>query len=71
METAKKGTNFLIIAVLLVLGAIFTLLPLELADDKCFFGYSAACPFTPISTIALLAAAWYVFMIRKARLKIK
>jgi hypothetical protein len=71
METVKKGTNLMIIAVILILGAIFTLLPIELADDKCYFGYSAVCPFTPISSIVLFAAAWYIFMIRKNKLKTK
>ena len=71
METVKKGTNLMIIAVILILGAIFTLLPIELADDKCYFGYFAVCPFTPISSIAMLAAAWYILMIRKNKLKTK
>jgi hypothetical protein len=71
MESNKKGTNLLIIAVILILGAIFTLLPIELADDKCFFGYSATCPFTPISTVVMLAIGIYMLMIRKTRLKLK
>jgi hypothetical protein len=61
----NKGTFLLVLSILLVLGAIFTLLPVHLADDKCLFGYDAACPFTPISSILLIAGALFVNLVRK------
>jgi len=65
IKKQNKGTFLLVLVILLVLGAVFTLLPVHLADDKCIFGYSAACPFAPISSIVLLAAALYVNLLRK------
>lgn len=71
METSKKGTGSKIILILLILGAVITLLPIELADDKCYFGYFAVCPFTPISTIIILGIAVYMFIARKNQLTTK
>ena len=61
----NKGAVLLMLSILLVLGAIFTLLPIHMADDKCFFGYYAVCPFTPISSILLIAVALYINLVRK------
>jgi len=67
----KKGTFLIILSILFIAGAIFTLLPLHLADDKCFLGYSASCPFTPISSLILLAVGFYLIIIRKKQLTTK
>jgi hypothetical protein len=71
MGTSKRSTNSMVIMIILILGAIFALLPIELADDKCFLGYFAVCPFTPISSIIMLAIAVYMFIIRKNQLTAK
>ena len=65
---SKKGVIHIVLALLFTGGAIFTLLPLVLADDKCFFGYYAVCPFSPISSIVLLAIAGYFFILRKKQI---
>ena len=67
----KKGTLLMVLSILFIAGGIFTLLPLDLADDKCILGYSASCPFTPISTVVMIAVAIYMLLIRKKQLTIK
>lgn len=67
----QKGTFLIILSILFIAGAIFTLLPLHLADDKCFLGYSASCPFTPISSLILLAVGFYLIIMRKKQLTTK
>lgn len=67
----KKGTLLMVLSILFILGGIFTLLPLHLADDKCILGYSASCPFTPISSLLMIATAVIMLLIRKKQLTIK
>lgn len=61
----NKGKRLLTWALVFVVLAIITLLPLGTADDKCFFGYIAVCPFTPWSSLILLVIAFYLLMMRK------
>ena len=61
----KKGKRLIYWSIIFVIGAIITALPLKLADDNCFFGYLAICPFTPFSTLIMLAIASYFLMMRK------
>ncbi len=64
-KKSSKDSKLLIIAWILIIGAVITLLPLDLADDKCFFGYTAVCPFSPISSLLIIFTAIYLFFLRK------
>lgn len=61
----NKGKKLLIWAAVLSVLAIIAALPLGTADDKCMFGYIAVCPFVPVSSLILLAVAFYLLMMRK------
>ncbi len=68
METdknQKKRKMLLVWIIIIVAGAVITLLPIPLADDKCLFGYYAVCPFVPFSSLIMLVVAFYLLMLRK------
>lgn len=50
---------------ILVIAAVKTLIPNAQASKPCLLGYKAACSFTPISTIILVAIAISIFLITK------
>lgn len=50
--------------VLLVLGALVTLLPFSSTNIKSDLGYNSLCPFAPWSTLTLLVGAGLVWIIR-------
>jgi hypothetical protein len=52
-----------IIALVLVLGALVTIIPYRAAMKKSWLGYRAVCPFSPVSTGALLLVAGIVWLI--------
>jgi len=64
-KNQNKGKRLFIWAIVFVVLAIITLLPLGTADDKCMLGYIAVCPFSPVSSLILLVVAFYLLMIRK------
>lgn len=52
-----------IIALLMVIAAIITCLPRPSAMKKSWLGYRAVCPFSPVSSGALLITAGIVWLI--------
>jgi hypothetical protein len=64
-KNQKKRNRLLFWIIVIIAGAVFSLLPISLADDKCLFGYYAVCPFAPFSSLIMLVIAFYLLMIRK------
>ena len=64
MKRKKKPGYYtlLALAILMVLGAVLTIMPVSYAYKECMLGYKAHCTLTPISTIlcAITAAITYV-----------
>jgi hypothetical protein len=61
----QRLLNLLLAAdVLLVLGAVVTLLPFSSNNIKSDLGYNSLCPFAPWSTLTLLVGAGLVWIIR-------
>lgn len=64
MKRKKKPGYYtlLALAILMVLGAVLTIMPISYAYKECMLGYKAHCTLTPISTIlcAIMAAITYV-----------
>ncbi|MGD6851075.1 MAG: hypothetical protein ACQCN6_03340 [Candidatus Bathyarchaeia archaeon] len=54
-----------VIIIILIIAAVKTAVPSEEASKPCLVGYKAACSFTPISTVILVAAAIAVFFFTK------
>lgn len=54
-----------VVLFILVIAAVKTLIPNEQASKPCLLGYKAACSFTPISTIILIAITIGIFLITK------
>ena len=57
----------LIIAILLVIAAVLTLVPGPQRHKPCKLGYKAICTFTPISTIILLVAGGFLYLVANIR----
>ena len=68
MKRKKKPGYYtlLALAILMVLGAVLTIMPISYAYKECMLGYKAHCTLTPISTIAcvIIAVITYVVMNR-------
>ena len=68
MKRKKKPGYYtlLALAILMVLGAVLTIMPVSYAYKECMLGYKAHCTLTPISTILciIMAAIIYVVMNR-------
>jgi hypothetical protein len=68
MKRKKKPGYYtlLALAILMVLGAVLTIMPISYAYKECMLGYKAHCTLTPISTILciIMAAIIYVVMNR-------
>jgi len=66
MERKKKPGYYTLLSlvILMVLGAVLTIMPVSYAYKECMLGYEAHCTLTPISTIACvnIAAITYVVM---------
>jgi hypothetical protein len=64
MKRKKKPGYYTLVAltVLMVLGAVLTIVPISYAYKECLLGYRAHCTLTPVSTILciILAAITYV-----------
>jgi len=63
MTKDQVSNSLLILTLLLVLTALLTLIPFSAAKMNDL-GYHSMCPFAPWSTLALLAAAGVVWIIR-------
>ncbi len=61
MKRKFKIKKSIITTNVLVLLAITTLIPGGPSENNNLLGYLSICPFSPISTIMLLAAAIFVF----------
>jgi hypothetical protein len=57
--------TIIVIIVILSIAAVKTAIPNAKVSKPCLLGYKAACPFTPISTIILVAAAVGTFFVAK------
>ncbi|PVX23620.1 MAG: hypothetical protein CW716_11755 [Candidatus Bathyarchaeum sp.] len=60
-----KTVVVVVVIFLLVVSAIKTVIPNSDVSKVCRLGYKAACSFTPISTVILIAAAVIVFVAAK------
>jgi hypothetical protein len=65
MKKKKKPGYYtmLTLAILFVLGAVLTILPVSYAYKDCLLGYKAHCTFTPISTVACIIIAVLIYMV--------
>jgi hypothetical protein len=63
MKRKKKPGYYTLLAtaVILVLGAVLTILPMSYAYRACLLGYKAHCTTTPISTILCAVAGAITF----------
>jgi hypothetical protein len=59
------------LTVLLILGAVSTLIPNPSGTKYCMLGYMAVCSATPMSTFILLLAAGAVHVINASKFKPK
>ena len=68
MKRKKKPGYYtlLALAILMVLGAVLTIMPVSYAYKECMLGYKAHCTLTPVSTIlcVIIAAITCVMMNR-------
>ena len=59
MNRKKKPGYYtlLALAILMILGAVLTIMPISYTYKECMLGYKAHCTLTPISTIACVIIA--------------
>ncbi len=57
-----------VIIIILSIAAVKTAIPNADVSKPCLLGYKAACSFTPISTIILIAAAIILFFVTRGTL---
>ena len=65
MKRKKKPGYYtlLVLTILLVLGAVLTIMPISYAYRDCILGYKAHCTLTPISTILCVIGAVITYMV--------
>lgn len=63
MKRKKKPGYYtlLALAILMILGAVLTIMPVSYAYKECMIGYKAHCTLTPISTILCIISAVIAF----------
>ena len=68
MKKRKKPGYYTLLAltILLVLGAVLTILPISYAYRECLLGYKAHCTLTPISTILCIIGAVITYMVGRS-----
>ena len=68
MKRKKKPGYYtlLALAILMVLGAVLTIMPVSYAYKECMLGYKAHCTLTPISTILCVIAAVITYMVTQS-----
>ncbi len=49
--------TLLALAILMLLGAVLTIMPVSYSYKECMLGYKAHCTLTPVSTILCIIAA--------------
>lgn len=64
MSPKTRNTGLLVVMLILIGLAVWTVLPLS-APKANDLGYVSACPFAPWSTLALLVVAGVVWAIRQ------
>jgi hypothetical protein len=64
MKRKKKPGYYtlLALAILMVLGAVLTMMPISYAYKECMLGYKAHCTLTPVSTILCVIFAAITWM---------
>jgi hypothetical protein len=67
MKRKKKPGYYtlLTLAILMVLGAVLTIVPISYAYKECMLGYKAHCTLTPVSTILCVIAAAVTYVAGK------
>ena len=65
MKRKKKPGYYTLLAmvILMVLGAMLTIIPISYAYKECMLGYKAHCTLTPISTILCVIAAVITYVV--------
>ena len=65
MKKKKKPGYYtlLSLAILFVLGAVLTIMPISYAYRECMLGYKAHCTLTPVSTILCVIFAVVAFVV--------
>jgi hypothetical protein len=58
--------TLLTLAILMVLGAVLTIMPMSYAYKECMLGYKAHCTFTPVSTILCIVIAVVTYVMGKS-----
>ena len=64
MPNQKLLNILLAVTLLLVAGALVTLLPFSSNNIKSDLGYNTVCPFAPWSTLTLLVGAGLAWIVR-------
>ena len=67
IKMKKKPGYYTLLAltILLVLGAVLTIVPISYAYRECMLGYKAHCTLTPISTILCVIMAVITYVVGK------
>jgi hypothetical protein len=65
MKRKKKPGYYtlLALAILMVLGAVLTIMPMSYAYKECMLGYKAHCTLTPVSTILCIISATITYVV--------
>lgn len=65
MKRKKKPGYYtlLTLAILMLLGAVLTIMPVSYSYKECMLGYKAHCPLTPVSTVLCIIAAAVIYMV--------
>ncbi len=65
MKRKKKPGYYtlLSLAILMILGAVLTIMPVSYSYKECMLGYKAHCTLTPVSTILCIIAAVGIFVV--------
>jgi uncharacterized membrane protein (DUF485 family) len=67
MKRKKKPGYYTLLAlvILMVLGAVLTIMPISYAYKECMLGYKAHCTLTPVSTVSCLAVAAITWVVAR------
>jgi hypothetical protein len=69
MRKQPQYSIFLVLTIISTLAALSTLVPHASASDPCFLGYSAHCPFSPVSTVICFVLSSIFCRIRVKKFK--
>ena len=65
MKKKKKPGYYtlLALAILMLLGAVLTIMPVSYSYKECILGYKAHCTLTPVSTILCIIVAAIIYVV--------